>query len=123
MTWGLGRSRLGGGLLFPENIAVFVEPYEPVVNQLGSPRDAWGVSVLKLVYGVAPPSSDQPVRVTDTGLKIVLDVYASSWGFVPKSKVTVGGKTYLQEGYPDDFGMGPFGYRPGVRVNLTRIEG
>lgn len=109
--------------MFPENVEVFVEPYAPVVNELGSPRDAWGPSVPKRVIGVAPPSPDVPIRETATGLKIVRDVLASAWEFPPKSKVTVGGQTFLQDGHPEDFNLGPFGFKPGVRVNLTGIEG
>lgn len=102
-------------------------PGEPDTH--GNATAAWAEPVALLVFSVAPRGSSEPTAARDevvSGLTllapadtivgpldlIVIDdtipAYAGEW------KV---------DGDLGDWTRGPFGYRPGVAINLTRAEG
>lgn len=75
------------------------------------------------VHGWAPPSPDQQPDQSDRApVVIALHLTADDFPGGPKDRVTVGGQMFEQIGYPEDFRNGPFGFTPGVRVSLRRVE-
>lgn len=109
--------------MFPKNLTVSVRAYSSTVSEFGEPVEELALPVDVLVYGFGDSGADQEIRTTATGLKIDGDIYADAWAFAPKSRVTVAGAEYWQVGWPENYNLGPFGFMPGVRVNLARIEG
>ena len=109
--------------MFPKPLTVSVKPYTPTETKFGDRQDAWGAAQDVQVYGFADSGADQEIRPTRSGLKIDGDLYTDEWAFSPKSKVTVAGVEYLQLGRPENYNLGPFGFRPGLRINLHNTEG
>lgn len=107
----------------------FPTPYTAEVHApLGEP-DKWGREVFaeadrQAVIGWGPPMSAEPKKDGRTGLVIDVELYAPR-GFrcPPGSKVVLQIGEFLSVGYPEDYGFGPFGFKPGVAVNLRRVEG
>lgn len=110
-------------MVFPKTLTVGVEPYVPVENAIGELVPGWGPVTEVDVYGFGDPGGDKEIRATNTGLEIDGDLYVDEWVFPPKSKVSVVGVEYEQIGWPENYNLGPFGWAPGLRVNLKRIEG
>lgn len=90
----------------------------------GNPRETWAdPGVAEPAYGWCPPSADsQPFETNRTAVVCDLDVYMPISAAVPKDRMTVDGVVYEVIGYPEDFNHGPFGFAPGVRVNLKRVK-
>lgn len=91
-------------------------------DDYGNATATYGPPVPRYVYGWAPAGSVE-VQSYRHDVKADLSVYAPA-DFVidPRDRMVVGGKTYEVAGEPDDFNHGPFGWAPGVVVNLTRAE-
>lgn len=49
-------------------------------------------------------------------------VLAPSWPGGPRDTATLWGVEWEQQGHPEDFTLGPFGFEPGVRVTFERTE-
>lgn len=91
----------------------------------GNPAKSWADGVTQAVMGWAPATGDvEPVEVGRTAVIRDLDVFAPV-GFIvgPHDRVTVDGDLYDVVGHPEDFNHGPFGFAPGYRVGLKRVEG
>lgn len=90
----------------------------------GNPVETWASpGAGEPVYGWAPPSPDgQPFEPNRTPVVRDLDVYTPATAAKPKDRMTVDGVLYSVVGYPEDFNHGPFGFAPGYRVSLLRIE-
>lgn len=75
------------------------------------------------VYGWAPAGTDETATWRRT-VTADLQLFAPP-GFrcTSQDAVVVDGVTYTVEGVPEDYTHGPFGWEPGIRVNLTRVEG
>lgn len=89
----------------------------------GNQVEGWGDPVEVPVYGWATPGSDQASRPEMSGVERDLDLYAKHGFTGARDRVTVQGLLYETVGYPEDYNHGPFGYFPGVRINLRRVEG
>lgn len=80
------------------------------------------------VYGWSPPSAD--TEPFEQGRRVVvadLDIYGPATLSVDSlDEVTIpsgaAAGRYKVEGDPEDFNHGPFGFAPGVRVSLRRVE-
>ena len=109
--------------MFPEPFMVLHEPrLVGVEDAHGNPVDGWSAPVEVPVYGWGP-FTDSETRPELTGLKVVLEVYARTGFAGPGDRVTVDGVPFIAVGHADDFTHGPFGFRPGYRINLKRDEG
>lgn len=99
--------------------------YEPQPNTRGGRKDSWKPYQLVEIFGWAPSGMEQSAdgirRVTEWDV----DIYAPAGvqGNPQAKWVLDDGRTYMQVGQAEDFTHGPFGFAPGVRINLKRIEG
>jgi hypothetical protein len=103
---------------------VHVLPYIGTVeNNFGNTVDAWATEpVPKAVYGWAPAGTNESSASRHTVVSD-LELFAPSDFMIDsKDRVRILGKTYEVQGEVEDFDHGPFGYRPGVRVNLKRFS-
>lgn len=102
---------------------VDVLPYiGSVEDAFGNTTDAWAaVPTPAPVYGWAPAGTNETNASRHT-VTADLEVFAPA-GFTldPRDHVRIDGRTYEVQGEVEDFNHGPFGYTPGVRVNLRRF--
>ena len=110
-------------MTFPARYEVLVEGFEPTVNALGEQVDGFAYPVTVMAFAFAPAGEDKEIRVTNSGLDYDNDLYVPSWGFPAKSRVTFAGEVYRQVGRAEDYTLGPFGFKPGFRVNLKAVKG
>lgn len=94
----------------------------------GNPINGYGEPVDLRVFGWAVPASEEPSPSTQD--RVIVDVKV----YVPPSE-TVGRRdrvvidvgpnagTFEVIGEVEDYTHGPFGWEPGVVVNLQRVEG
>jgi hypothetical protein len=110
--------------MYPTPWTVDVLPYQGMTpDRLGNETPAWGLPVTKRVYGWAPAGTDE-VNGWRHNVTADLQVYGPpDFTAEPRDRMVVDGRTYEVEGEVEDFGHGPFGFNPGVRVNLRRVEG
>ena len=110
---------------FPAPYVVEVLPYsaDAETDDYGNPVEGYGDPVEAAVYGWAPGGS-QELTGWQSQVTADLSLYAPS-GFpaTHRDRVRVDGVVYDVTGVPEDFNHGPFGFAPGIRVNLTRVEG
>jgi hypothetical protein len=103
---------------------VDVVPYVGTVeDEYGNTTDAWAaIPVAAPVFGWAPAGTNENNASRHT-VTADLELFAPS-GFTvdPRDHIRILGKTYEVQGDVEDFDHGPFGYSPGVRVNLRRFE-
>lgn len=92
----------------------------------GNPTESWATAVNVSVYGVAPgtPGEDyEPGRVASRIPLIVLGPTAVLGGIGARDRVVWGGVEYEVDGVPEVFDVGPFGFEPGSRLRIVRVEG
>lgn len=90
----------------------------------GNPTDVWSAPVEAPVYGWAPAGTAEPFDVGRDAVTWDLDLYVPPEFTVDrKDRVVVLGDEYTVEGRLESFDYGPFGFRPGGRVRLKRVEG
>lgn len=103
---------------------VDVVPYVGTVeDEYGNTTDAWAaIPVPTPVYGWAPAGMNETTASRDTVTSDV-QVYApSDFPRVgPKDRIRILGQTYEVQGGVESFDYGPFGFKPGVRINLRRF--
>lgn len=91
----------------------------------GNAADVYADPVDHKVYGWGPAGA--PAEPAASGRNPVLwdlDVYAPpEFPARAHDRMIVGGVLYDVEGHPEDFTTGPFGFFPGMRVSLKRVEG
>lgn len=101
-----------------------VVPYVGTVeDDYGNETASWAAKPVKRsVYGWAPAGTNESTASRQT-VTADLELYAPS-GFTldPRDRVRILGRTYEVAGDVEDFDHGPFGYSPGVRVNLRRFS-
>lgn len=112
--------------VFPERFKVLHEAkILGAQDEWGNPIDTFASPVEVSVYGWAPPNSDQPIRDLSTGVDHDIDLYCSKPFCSHLDRVTLPSESaaLVVQGKPDDFNHGPFGFMPGYRVKLKRVEG
>lgn len=110
--------------MFPERFTVLHEAINPGAEDAhGNPVTAYGDAVEVPVYGWATPGADQETRSELTGVDRDLDLYCRTAFTKPRDRVTVAGERFTAVGYPENYNFGPFGFAPGCRINLKRVEG
>jgi hypothetical protein len=91
----------------------------------GNPADGWGPPRRVAVFGWGPPAADrEPFEQGRSEVARDLDLYAPPGvGCGPRDRWLVAGGVWEQVGWAEDFTSGPFGFAPGARVSLRRVEG
>ena len=94
------------------------------VDRYGNPTDTWAEGVDVALCGVAPRSSDEPAETGRAAVITGLTVYMpTGTQIAPADRLVVRGVTYEVVGEPGDW-RSPFsGWRAGVEVAVTRVEG
>lgn len=93
------------------------------IDAHGDEVEAWGEAVDVDVYGLDPTAADAAVRVERSGYEVTASLLAPTGFTAHKDKIWVHGKEYLAVGEPRDYQLGPFGFNPGVVIDLHRVEG
>lgn len=109
--------------MFPTPWAVDVLAYVGTVeNEYGNVTPAWAtVPESKPVYGWAPAGTNENNASRHT-VTADLELFAPpEFTLDPRDHVRIDGLTYEVQGAVEDFNHGPFGFAPGVRVNLRRF--
>lgn len=110
--------------MFPERFTVSHEVLvKGAKDAMGVPVVTFSTAVSVPVFGWATPSQDNVLRPEQSGVERDLDLYCAGAFAGPGDRITVAGVLYTTVGYPEDYRYGPFGYAPGVRINLRRVEG
>ena len=112
--------------IFPERFKVLHEALDvDAVDDWGNPIESFLPPTEVSVYGWGPPSPDQPIRDLSTGIDHDIDLYCSKPFTQHRDKVTLPNELEPLEaqGRPEDFNHGPFGFTPGYRIKLKRVEG
>jgi hypothetical protein len=88
----------------------------------GNPVDSWADPVNVAVYGYGPRyDSTEP---GGTQVIVGLQVFAPKDLEVdPRDQFVVEGLRYDVDGEVGDWTTGPFGFQPGIELNLKRVEG
>jgi hypothetical protein len=94
-----------------------------VEDEYGNDVEGWSSPDTQRVYGWGPAGSFEQGgwQRQVTADKSVFAPPAFRCG--PHDRVVVDGQTYDVEGEVEDYTHGPFGYGPGVVVNLRRVTG
>lgn len=99
---------------------------EGATDVRGQPKDTWAAPVTQYAYGWGVPDSREPKlaghkeRVT----VMVELLVPESFDVAPSDKVILPRYGELDVlGFPEDMNNGPFGFRPGLVVNLGRVDG
>ena len=102
---------------------VDVLPYiGEVENEYGNTVDAWSDTPRQeQVYCWAPAGTNESNASRHTVTADLELLAPPSFMVDPRDRVRILGKTYEVQGDVEDFNHGPFGYAPGVRVNLRRF--
>lgn len=96
---------------------------EGATDAHGNPIDSWAAPVDIDVYAVAPRTSSEPDPARSE-VVVGLQVMAPPGTTVDhRSRVVVDGVEYEVEGDVADWTRGPFGFAPGVLINLKRTGG
>lgn len=86
---------------------------------------AYGSPIECKVYGWAAPTSNESNAIGESN-RIVHDLELFAPEDFPATafdRVTVDGVRYEMQGDPLDFNNGPFGFRPGLVVDLKKVTG
>lgn len=111
---------------FPTPWTIEVLPYvSGPADSHGNTTEGWADPITYEVYGWAPPAdSTEPEESGRYAVVTTLEVFAPPGVQVaPRDRVRVDGITYEVVGEPSDYTHGPFGWQPGIRIELTRVQG
>jgi len=112
---------------FPTPYTVGVRMYgEAGDDGFGNPVESWSDPVDVPVYGVAPgtPGEDyEPGRIASNIPMVVIGPSSSLADVSARDLIVWAGKEYEVDGVPEDFDHGPFGFEPGCRIRMIRVEG
>lgn len=114
---------------FPTSWTVQILPYVAGPRDShNNPTEGWADPITVEVYGWGPPSgSSEPAESGRNAVVTEVEVYApASVQVSARDRVLLGGDlehTYEVIGLAEDFNHGPFGWAPGIRINLKRVDG
>lgn len=109
---------------FPTPWTVDVLPYVGTAEDAyGNETPTWATTpVVRSVYGWAPAGTNESNASRHT-VTADLELYGpSDFTVDPRDHVRILGMTYEVQGDVESYDYGPFGFTPGVRVNLRRFE-
>lgn len=86
----------------------------------GNPTPGYGAPVDRAVFGWGAPQSAEPKTAGVESVVVDLQLFAPVFSVGAADRFVVDGKTFEVVGDPEDYTHGPFGYAPGMVVNLTR---
>lgn len=91
----------------------------------GNPTKAWADAVTVLVHGWHTGQSEEPQISGHERLRVDGQVVApETWRPDPRDKVVIPGVgEFYIIGLPEDHNHGPFGFRPGLMINIQRVTG
>jgi hypothetical protein len=90
-------------------------------DEFGNPTTTWATTpVRRSVYGWAPAGTNEATASRQTVTADIVLYAPSEFTLDPRDRVRLLGQTYEVQGDVESFDHGPFGYTPGVRVNLRR---
>lgn len=113
---------------YPEPWTVGVRVYSAsgADDGYGNPTESWATAVTKACYAVYPGTPNEDYLPGEIASRIPMFVLGSSasLGTVhARDRIVWGGKEFEVDGEPESFDAGPFGFEPGVRVRMIRVEG
>lgn len=111
--------------LYPTPWTVGVRAYTGTGDDgYGNVAPSWGPPVDTAVYAWAPAGTAEPGALSRDEVTWDLDLYAPpAFAAGPRDLVIVNGAEFNIEGMPEEFDHGPFGFAPGQRLRLRRVEG
>jgi hypothetical protein len=86
----------------------------------GNEIPAYAAPVDWKVYGWSAPQSSEPKVAGVESVVVTLELFAPARPVGDQDRIVVNGDTYEVVGDPEDYDHGPFGFAPGMVVNLTR---
>jgi hypothetical protein len=92
----------------------------------GNAVPSWATAVTRNIYGAYPgtPGEDyEPGRNPSTIPLFLLGSTAQLGTVHARDRIVWQGNEFEVDGEPESYDFGPFGYEPGVRVRLKRVEG
>jgi len=89
----------------------------------GNPIDGWADAVETLVYAVHPRVSSEPLPDRSEVVIGLTMLTPPDVTIGPRDRVVYRGEEYEVEGDIGNWNDGPFGWTPGLAVNLKRVEG
>ncbi|WP_130865845.1 hypothetical protein [Acidipropionibacterium timonense] len=87
----------------------------------GNATDEWA-STPRMVFGWSQEQSDEPAAVGANRISTTLQVL-SPWAAADKDRVVILGHMFEVIGESEDWNHGPFGFEPGYRFRVRRIDG
>ncbi|MBP2211088.1 hypothetical protein JOJ87_001432 [Rhodococcus ruber] len=111
--------------MIPTPYTVGVRTYtESGKDDRGNPVESWSAPVDHPVYGWSMPSSTEPKVAGHNRVLVSLELLVPpTFPAKAHDRVVVDGEEFEVLGRPEDFNHGPFGFAPGLVVNLGRTEG
>lgn len=93
----------------------------------GNPAEGWADPITVQVYGWGPSTAGtEPGESGRNAVVTEIEVYApGSVQVSARDRMRLQGdpSTYEVVGLAEDFTHGPFGWAPGIRINLKRVDG
>ena len=86
----------------------------------GNEIPAYASPVTRPVFGWSAPQSSEPKVAGVESVVVTLEVFAPTFPVSDRDRMVVDGDTFEVVGDPEDYNHGPFGFAPGMVVNLTR---
>lgn len=116
---------------FRARIPVYTKAFsEGAANGKGQPVKTWAAPVTQYVIGIGPEKTAEPIVPGYTRVTLSRRLYVpESFVCGPHDKVVIPATRNLPDveydviGYAEDYCDGPFNFRPGLVVNLYRVEG
>lgn len=111
--------------MFPTPWTVDILPHSAATfDDYGNPTESYGAPVSWPVYGWSPAGSRE-ANGWQRQVTADLQVYGPPppVAISPSDRIVVAGDAYDVEGKVEDYDHGPFGFAPGVVVNLRQVAG
>lgn len=109
--------------MFPTPWTILHMAYAGTTNDShGNQVETWADPVPRAVYGWAAPQFTEPMTPGVTSEVVTLIVYSPKFDVGERDRFAVDGKTYDIVGEAGDYDHGPFGFHPGMVINLKRSD-
>lgn len=95
-------------------------------DAFGNDIEAWAAPVTRAIYGVYPgtPGEDYEAGRDASTIPLFLIGSSDELGTVhARDRIVWQGDEFDVDGEPESYDFGPFGWAPGMRVRLLRVEG